>query len=105
MNFIEEPMRFGLFSGPYHRPDISPLMAFQQDMELIENLDRVGFDEVWIGEHHSGGVETIACPELMIAAAVGSIGTCSVIAFIILYGLLLVPRNDFGKYWCSTDGV
>jgi limonene 1,2-monooxygenase len=69
MNFIEEPMRFGLFSGPYHRPDISPLMAFQQDMELIENLDRVGFDEVWIGEHHSGGVETIACPELMIAAA------------------------------------
>lgn len=69
MKFIEEGMRFGLFSGPYHRPDLNPIMAFQQDMEMIINLDRLGFDEVWIGEHHSGGVETIACPELMIAAA------------------------------------
>ena len=69
MKFIEEGLRFGLFSGPYHRPDLNPIMAFQQDMEMIINLDRLGFDEVWIGEHHSGGVETIACPELMIAAA------------------------------------
>ena len=30
-------------------------------------------------------------------------GTLSVIAFIILYGL--VPRNDLGKYCSSTDGV
>ena len=30
--------------------------------------------------------------------------TFSVIAFIILYGLLLVPRNDLGKYWSSIDG-
>ena len=29
--------------------------------------------------------------------------TLSVIAFIILYGL--VPRNDLGKYWSSTDGA
>ena len=27
------------------------------------------------------------------------------IAFIILYGLLFVPRNDLGKYWSSMDGV
>lgn len=30
-------------------------------------------------------------------------GTLSVIAFIILYGL--VPRNDLGKYCSSTDGA
>ncbi len=37
--------------------------------ELIEHLDRLGYDEAWIGEHHSGGFEIIASPELFIAAA------------------------------------
>ncbi len=69
MKFIEEGMRFGIFMGPYHRPDLNPLIALQQDMETIINLDRLGFDEAWVGEHHSGGVETISCPELTIAAA------------------------------------
>jgi len=69
MRFINEPIRFGLFTGPYHRPDLNPIVAFQQDMETIVNLDRLGYDEVWIGEHHSGGIETISSPELMIAAA------------------------------------
>jgi limonene 1,2-monooxygenase len=62
-------MRFGIFMGPYHKPGLNPTVAFDQDMTTIENLDRWGFDEVWIGEHHSGGIETIASPELMIAAA------------------------------------
>ena len=29
----------------------------------------------------------------------------SVTAFIILYGLLLLPRIDLGKYWSSMEGV
>jgi limonene 1,2-monooxygenase len=62
-------MRFGIFMGPYHKPGLNPAMAFDQDMTTIENLDRWGYDEVWIGEHHSGGIETIASPELFIAAA------------------------------------
>jgi limonene 1,2-monooxygenase len=65
----EERMRFGIFMGPYHKPGLNPTLAFEQDLNTIENLDRWGFDEVWIGEHHSGGIETIASPELMIAAA------------------------------------
>ncbi len=36
----------------------------------MEWLDRLGYDEAWIGEHHSGGFETIASPELFIAGAV-----------------------------------
>ena len=27
-----------------------------RDMEPIELLDRLGYDEAWIGEHHSAGV-------------------------------------------------
>ena len=38
-------------------------------MERTVALDRLGFDEVWFGEHHSGGYELIACPEVFIAAA------------------------------------
>ena len=38
-------------------------------MELLIHLDRLNYHEVWIGEHHSGGFEIIACPELFIAAA------------------------------------
>src|SRR5690606_31997241 len=41
------------------------------DIELLEHLDRLGFDEAWIGEHHSAGWETIADPRLIIAAAAG----------------------------------
>jgi limonene 1,2-monooxygenase len=38
-------------------------------MELIEWLDYLGYDEVWVGEHHSAGWELIASPEIFIAAA------------------------------------
>jgi limonene 1,2-monooxygenase len=37
-------------------------------MELIEHLDRLGYEEAWIGEHHSAGFEIISSPELFIAA-------------------------------------
>ena len=34
-----------------------------------EHLDRLGYDEAWIGEHHSAGTEIIASPEIFIAMA------------------------------------
>jgi alkanesulfonate monooxygenase SsuD/methylene tetrahydromethanopterin reductase-like flavin-dependent oxidoreductase (luciferase family) len=43
--------------------------ALQRDLELVEHLDRLGYDEAWIGEHHSAGTEIIASPEIFIAAA------------------------------------
>jgi limonene 1,2-monooxygenase len=69
VKFTNNRMKFGIFMGPYHRPDLNPLVAFEQDMQTVINLDNLGFDEAWIGEHHSGGVETVASPELFIAAA------------------------------------
>jgi len=47
----------------------SPTVALEYDMERVVALDRLGFDEAWFGEHHSGGYELIACPEIFIAAA------------------------------------
>ena len=63
------PMRFGLFMAPFHPTGQNPTLALERDLELIEHLDRLGFDEAWIGEHHSGGYEIIASPEVFIAAA------------------------------------
>jgi limonene 1,2-monooxygenase len=62
-------MRFGLFMPPMHKTGVNPTLALHRDLELIEHLDKLGYDEVWIGEHHSAGSELIASPEVMIAAA------------------------------------
>ncbi|HZQ36762.1 MAG TPA: LLM class flavin-dependent oxidoreductase, partial [Dehalococcoidia bacterium] len=62
-------MKFGIFMAPFHRVGDNPTLALQRDLELIQWLDYLGYDEAWIGEHHSAGWEIIASPELMIAAA------------------------------------
>ena len=62
-------MRFGTFLAPFHAVDENPTLSLERDFRLVEHLDALGFDEVWIGEHHSGGMEIIASPELFIAAA------------------------------------
>ncbi len=62
-------MKFGIFMGPFHRLEENPTVAFERDLELLEQLERFDFDEAWIGEHHTAGWETIASPELFIVAA------------------------------------
>ena len=62
-------MRFGIFMAPFHPAGENPTLLLDGDLELVEHLDRLGFDEAWIGEHHSAGSETIASPEIFIAAA------------------------------------
>ncbi len=62
-------LKFGIFLGPFHKLGENPTLALARDLELIEWLDHLGYDEVWIGEHHSGGWELVSSPELMIAAA------------------------------------
>ncbi len=63
------PTRFGCFMAPFHKMGISPTVLFERDLELIERADRLGFQEAWVGEHHSGGHEPIGSPELFLAAA------------------------------------
>ena len=62
-------MKFGIFLGPFHRVGENPTLAIERDLELVEWLDKLGFDEAWIGEHHSAGWEIISSPEVFIAAA------------------------------------
>ncbi|MBB4235886.1 LLM class flavin-dependent oxidoreductase [Rhizobium esperanzae] len=62
------PLKHGLFLPPFHKVTESPTISLHRDMEIIRWADELGFDEAWVGEHHSGGFETIASPELLLAA-------------------------------------
>src|ERR1700744_4424574 len=62
-------VKTGVFLAPFHALTENPLLCLDRDMELLIHLDRLNYHEAWIGEHHSGGFEIIACPELFIAAA------------------------------------
>lgn len=66
---LSGPSRFGVFFAPFHPPGQSPTLALEYDLERVQALDRLGFDEAWFGEHHSGGYEIISSPEIFIAAA------------------------------------
>ncbi|MCC6788183.1 MAG: LLM class flavin-dependent oxidoreductase, partial [Hyphomonadaceae bacterium] len=62
-------LKAGVFVAPFHPLDESPTLAFERDLQLAQYADELGFEEYWYGEHHTGGFELSASPELMIAAA------------------------------------
>jgi limonene 1,2-monooxygenase len=70
MTSLEAPdhLKFGIFLAPFHPVGQNPTLALERDLQLIEHLDELGFDEAWFGEHHSAGYEIIASPEVFIAA-------------------------------------
>jgi limonene 1,2-monooxygenase len=62
-------MRFGAFLAPFHNDRTNPTFALERDLDLVSFMDRWGYDEAWIGEHHSGAYECIASPEVFIATS------------------------------------
>src|SRR5258705_11698634 len=68
---MPRPLNFGVFLTPFHPVGQSPTVALEYDLERTVALDRLGYDEGWFGEHHSGGYELISCPEVFIATAAG----------------------------------
>ena len=63
------PIRSGVFIAPFHPADEDPTEQIHRDLETVQALDALGYDEAWIGEHHSGGYEIIPSPEVFIAHA------------------------------------
>ena len=65
----EHQMTFGTFIAPYHPVREGPLATYERDLELISWCERWGFDEAWVGEHHSAAWENIPDPCVFLAAA------------------------------------
>ena len=57
-----ERMTFGIHMAAFQRVGEYPTLAIRRDMELLEWMDEMGYDEALIGEHRSAGREIIADP-------------------------------------------
>jgi limonene 1,2-monooxygenase len=56
-------MRFGIFMPPFNAPATqNATSSLQRNVDTIRLLDDLGYEEAWVGEHHSGGTEIIAEP-------------------------------------------
>ena len=105
------PLRFGVFLPPMHKTGTNPTLNLERDLKLVELLDELGYDEVWVGEHHSAGVETIASPEVFIAAAAQrsrhiklGTGVNSLPyhhPFVLAYRLIMLDHMTRGRLMCG----
>ncbi len=64
-------MRLGAFLMPTHPPERGISDGQDWDLDEIEALEALGFDEAWIGEHFTAAWEPCPAPDLLIAAALG----------------------------------
>lgn len=62
-------MKFGVHKAAEHFPGDSVTYSLNQDVADAAKLEELGFDEIWFGEHHTGGYEIVPSPELMLAKA------------------------------------
>src|SRR3989442_6775616 len=62
-------MHFGLFMMPLHPPYRAFADAYDRDIAQIVLADRLGFREVWVGEHLTERWENAPAPDLLLAQA------------------------------------
>jgi alkanesulfonate monooxygenase SsuD/methylene tetrahydromethanopterin reductase-like flavin-dependent oxidoreductase (luciferase family) len=63
-------MRLGLFMMPVHPPSRSFTETLAEDTEKSLLADRLGFEELWLGEHFSATSEPIPSPLMFMAGLV-----------------------------------
>ena len=66
-----QPIKSGIFIMPFHPPEKPLAQGYDEDVELAVRADELGFDEFWIGEHHTMKYETIVVPEVFIGRVLG----------------------------------
>ena len=62
-------MQFGLFMMPLHPPHRAFADGYDRDVAQIVAADRLGFQEVWVGEHLTERWENAPAPDLLLAQA------------------------------------
>ena len=66
-----EPLRVGMFVMPIHPPDKPLAQCIDEDLELAVKCEELGFDDFWVGEHHSSSIENIVMPEIFLGKVLG----------------------------------
>ena len=66
-----QPIKSGIFIMPFHPPEKPLAQGYDEDIEFAVLADELGFDEFWIGEHHTMRYETVVVPEVFIGRALG----------------------------------
>lgn len=66
-----KPLRLGMFVMPIHDPAKPLVQCIDEDLELAVRCEQLGFDDFWVGEHHSSSVENIVMPEIFLAKVLG----------------------------------
>jgi len=82
-------MRLGYFAMPLHPPGADPAQTLDDDLDQLATLDRLGYEEAWIGEHFTAQWENIPCPDLFIARALGVTKTMTLAT-----GVSCLPNHD-----------
>ena len=62
-------MKLGMFMMPLHPPERDRTDCFEEDLELVVRCDRLGYEEAWIGQHHTLAWEPIPSNDVFIANA------------------------------------
>ena len=62
-------MKLGYFAMPSHPPERPLKDGHEWDLQVLRWLDELGYDEAWIGEHHTAPWEPHPAPDLLIAQA------------------------------------
>src|SRR5919108_2657829 len=81
-------MRLGYFAMPLHPPGSNPADTMDEDLAQLVTLERLGFEEAWIGEHFTAQWENIPCPDLFIAKALAMTTT-----MILATGVSCLPNH------------
>ena len=55
-------MKLGFFTMPVHRLDRDYTEVLQEDREAVILADRLGYSEVFVGEHLTDAAENWSCP-------------------------------------------
>ncbi len=66
-----QPIKSGIFIMPFHPPDKPLTQCYDEDIELVVRAEALGFDEFWIGEHHTMKYEAVVVPEVFIGRVLG----------------------------------
>ena len=62
-------MELGYFAMPSHPPERGLKAGHDWDLDVLRRLDALGYQEAWIGEHHTSIWEPHPAPDLLIAQA------------------------------------